>query len=95
MFVIEDELHAETQGEYRNVEEAILELRRRSEVPWDSDPNQAPCMSWRTCGREYMIIEYDDSHSPHKQIQRILALQISSKGIVWHIDPKARQITLL
>ena len=85
MFVIEDELHAEWQGQYHTRKDAIHELKRRSEIPWDSDPNQAPCMSWRTCGRKYILLQYDDSLTPAKQIERVLALEISASGVIWHL----------
>jgi hypothetical protein len=56
MFVIEDELHAEPQaGEFRSLADAVAELKRRALVPWDQEPNRAPCDGWRTCGRSYEI----------------------------------------
>ena len=51
VFVIEDESHAEWAGEFATFEEALAELKRRASLPWDEAPNQAPCTSWRTCGR--------------------------------------------
>jgi hypothetical protein len=35
MFVIEDELHAEHQGEFSDRETAMAELERRTQIPWD------------------------------------------------------------
>jgi hypothetical protein len=64
MFLIEDEIHAEPQGQFASFDEAMVELTRRAEVPWDQPPNVAPCLSWKTCGREYVVIEYDDSRVP-------------------------------
>lgn len=64
MFVIEDEWHAEWVGEYVSREEAHAELRRLAKLPWDEAPNACPCMSWRTCGRRYHIIEFDTSADP-------------------------------
>jgi len=43
MFIIEDELHAEQQGEFPNKELAIAELKRRAHIAWDQRPNIAPC----------------------------------------------------
>ena len=83
MFVIEDERHAEPQGKYVNLEEAVVELRRRSRIPWDEEPNQAPCMSWRTCGRAYELIEYDDTQEPWKKLRSLFALEISAAGVEW------------
>jgi hypothetical protein len=83
MFVIEDESHAEPQGEFATAEEAVAELRRRSLLPWDEAPNVAPCMSWRTCGRRYEVIEYDTSSTPWREIQRQAVLEVSASGAVW------------
>jgi hypothetical protein len=83
MFVIEDEIHAEWQGRYASFEEAIGELQRRAAVPWNLPPNVAPCMSWKTCGREYVIIEFDDSLLPWKPLRRVCVLEVSSSGVKW------------
>jgi hypothetical protein len=83
-FIIEDELHAEQHGEFATIEDAICELRRRAEIPWDRKPNVAPCQSWATCGRLYELIEYDDGPDSGKQLRRRKALEISKDGVVWH-----------
>jgi len=83
LYVIEDELHAEFQGEYSTIERAFAELKRRAEIPWDEIPNRAPCKSWRKCGRSYELIEYDDSQTPYREVRRLLALEISETGIKW------------
>lgn len=57
MFVIEDDEHAEELGRYPHRVDAITELRRLSQLPWDEDPNRAPCQNWQTCGRSYVLIE--------------------------------------
>jgi hypothetical protein len=63
VFIIEDEIHAETQeGEYATFEEAVAELQRRASLPWDVPPNRPPCMSWRTCERRYIIIDLESLH---------------------------------
>jgi hypothetical protein len=80
---IEDEIHAELQGEYASVEEAMAELKRRALIPWDHPPNCAPCTSWKTCGREYLLIEYDDTQTPWKELRRMAMLEISAAGVVW------------
>src|SRR4051812_41266344 len=77
MFIIEDEIHAEQHGEYASFDQALAELRRRASMPWDQPPNAAPCMSWRTCGRKYMVIEYDASRQPWKELRREPVLSIS------------------
>jgi hypothetical protein len=83
MFLIEDEIHAEHQGQFASFDEAMVELRRRAEVPWDQLPNVAPCTNWKNCGREYVVIEYDDSHVPWKEIRRVLVVDLSASGVKW------------
>lgn len=84
MFVIEDEAHAELhQGQFHTREEAVAELLRRSTVPWDEEPNRAPCTNWRNCGRQYEIVEYDDTITPWKELSRGLTLDISAAGVRW------------
>jgi hypothetical protein len=87
MFIIEDELHAEHQdGTFASFEQALAELKRRAALPWDQAPNVAPCTSWRTCGRNYEIIEFDDSALPWKQLSRVPALEVSAKGAKWLLE---------
>jgi len=86
-WVIEDELHAEWHGEFDDISDALAELRRRAQIPWDDEPNQAPCQSWRTCGRRYEIIEFDDAQSHWRELRRMLALEISASGTQWHSPP--------
>ena len=84
MFKIEDEWHAELQeGDYPSLAAAAAELRRLADIPWDQSPNVAPCTSWRTCGRRYEVVEYDTSADPWRQIQRLVVLEIDSRGIRW------------
>ena len=86
-WIIEDEMHAERQGEFDTFGDALAELRRRAEIPWDQEPNQAPCQSWRTCVRRYEIIEFDLTESPWRELSRALALEISASGVQWRIAP--------
>lgn len=84
MFIIEDELHAEPQeGEFSSLTEALQELERRAALPWDKPPNAAPCTSWRTCGRNYEIVEYETSARPWKELRRISAMKIDAAGVKW------------
>ena len=79
MFTIEDEAHCEPQdGKFQTRGEAIAELERRATIPWDVEPNRAPCTSWRTCGRRYEILEYDDAG---EYLSREPVLEISAKGV--------------
>jgi len=84
MFVIEDEIHADLHGEFASLQEAIGELRRRANVPWDELPNRAPCTSSTTCGREYVIVEYDRDR---RELNRLNALEVSASGVKWHLEP--------
>ncbi|MDT7602765.1 MAG: hypothetical protein QOF61_762 [Acidobacteriota bacterium] len=86
-WVIEDEAHSEWQGEFDTLSGALAELRRRAEIPWDQEPNQAPCQSWRTCGRRYEIIEFDATELPWRELSRTLALEISASATKWHSAP--------
>jgi hypothetical protein len=83
MFVIEDEIHAEQHGQFSSFDEALAELRRAAKIPWDEAPNLAPCTSWRTCGREYVILEYDDSSTPWKVLRCVPVLNVSASGVKW------------
>jgi hypothetical protein len=83
LFVIEDETHAEPQGEFDSLQSAVAELRRRAEIAWDRAPNLAPCVEWKTCGRRYEIVEYDSAHSPWREIRRVHALNVSASGVRW------------
>lgn len=82
-FVIEDERHAEPQGEYPSFQDALNELQRRAAIPWDEVPNRAPCTSWPTCGRSYEVIEYDQSQVPWKVLRRVAVLDVSADGVKW------------
>jgi hypothetical protein len=86
MFVIEDEAHAELQGEFESLDGALEELRRRAVISWDVDPNVAPCTSWRTCGRRYEVVEYDTTQVPWRERQRLHVLDVSADGVRW-VDP--------
>ncbi len=84
MFVIEDERHAELQdGKFASLAEAIEELKRRAAIPWNEEPNIAPCTSWRTCGRTYEVVEYDTTSALWKQIQRQALLEVTAEGTKW------------
>lgn len=83
MFTIEDCLHCESDMNFETFEEAIAELTRRAAVPWDQPPNVAPCASWKTCGRDYQVLEYDVSHTPWKLVRSVPVLSISAKGVEW------------
>ena len=88
-FVIEDEWHSEQVGKYTSLDEAWKELKRRATIEWNRSPNVAPCMSWETCGRNYEIIEYEDSVAPWEVVRRITGLVIDSTGLIWGAETPA------
>ncbi len=87
IFVIEDESHAEQIGEFGTFDDALAEVRRRAEMPWDQPPNAAPCTTWKTCGRKYEIVEYDASQTPWRQLSRTRILEVSAEGPKWEKGP--------
>ena len=84
MFVIEDERHAEWQGQFHTLEAALDELKRRAAVAWDQAPNQAPCTNWKNCGRTYEVVEYDESQTPWKELSRRPVLDVSADAVRWY-----------
>jgi len=90
MFYIDDESHAEIQKDgLFSLQEALTELKARAEIPWDHEPNRAPCVGWMKCGRTYEIVEYDETKQPWEELRRFLALEVSAKGVKWSVDPDA------
>jgi hypothetical protein len=88
MFVIEDEAHAEPQGEFETFDDALAQLRLRAAIPWDHEPNRAPCTSWRTCGRRYEVVEYDARQTLRRELDRVLVLEVSATGVRWEPSPE-------
>ena len=87
MFVIEDDWHAEPlKGEYQTLNDAMDELRRLAEIPWDQKPNLAPCTGWRDCGRKYEIVEYDTNNRPWKLLSQHSVLEIDADGVRWNTE---------
>ena len=83
MFVIEDERHAERQGEFASLSAAMDELRRLERVPYGQAPNVAPCAGRRTCGRYYEIVEYDAAAAPWKELHRMPTLTVDAVCASW------------
>jgi hypothetical protein len=83
MFVIEDEIHCDWHGRFAQFDEALAELKHRAALPWNQPPNAAPCVNSHTCEREYVIIEFDDSCSPWKELRRTPVLNVSQAGVTW------------
>ena len=84
MFVVEDEAHPELQdGRFQARQQAIAELEHRAAIPWNEEPNRAPCTTWLDCGRRYELVEYDDTALQWKEFSRNLILDISATGVWW------------
>ena len=83
MVYIEDDIHCEQEGPFGTFADALAELRRRAVIAWDLPPNQAPCTSWRSCGREYHILEYDERSEIPRLLRKAHVLDVSAKGVVW------------
>lgn len=90
MFILEDQIHCE-QEQFATFELALVKVRWLAEAPWDEQPNQAPCMSWRTCGREYWILEYDDTTQPWTLIDSKPIVEIDAKGVRWEAEFEPRE----
>jgi len=81
MFVIDDEAHCELQvGKFPTKVEALSELERRALIPWNEEPNRAPCSNWRSCGRRYPMLERNDEGD---ELSREFVLAVSAKGVEW------------
>ena len=83
IYTIEDEFHAEEQGEYSTYEDALEELKKRKRIPWNQKPNKCPCSSWQTCGRKYEIIEYETNTKPWTKISQKPVLEVSAREVKW------------
>lgn len=83
-FSIEDDVHAEWQGDYASLDDALSELQRRSNLSWDEKPNVCPCTGWKTCERLYTITEYDTSDTTWTPLSEHEVLTISHKVVLWH-----------
>ncbi|HET6326568.1 MAG TPA: hypothetical protein VFG04_17970 [Planctomycetaceae bacterium] len=83
VFVIEDELHAEPHGKFPSFRQAVDELRRLAVIPWNAKPNRAPCSNWKACGRNYEVVEYDESWT---EVRRVSVLEVSASGAKWSDD---------
>ncbi len=83
MFEIEDSLHSQNMGKFSSYEEALDELKKIAKIPFRKKPNKPPCTNWKNCERSYVIIEYDDSQIPWKEIDTKEVLSISNKKVEW------------
>ena len=85
-FVVEDEMHAEICGEYSSFEDAVTEVRRRADIPWNESPNRCPCTARKTCGRNYEVVEYDATKEPWIRLTSTPMLRLSADEVTWLFD---------
>ena len=80
MIFLEDSLHWEGRiGPFETFDEAIAELKRLAKIPWDQEPNRAPCFGWQECGRSYEMIMTTQG----EDIVRTEVLRIFAGGTTW------------
>jgi hypothetical protein len=91
VFNIEDSIHCEHHVGYPTLADAVAELQRLALVPWNESPNLAPCTGWRKCGREWQIVEYDDSTIPWKRLSQETYLEVDANGVRWHRVPNPEE----
>ncbi len=82
-FSLFDEIHCELVDSYPTFADALAEVARRCELPWNASPNRAPCRSWKTCGRKYQIREYT-SKTSSTLLGSCDICDVNSTGIEWH-----------
>lgn len=92
LFVVEDRSHCDWMGRFASFAEAWAELERLAGIAWDAEPNRAPCTNWRTCGREYGILEVETSTQPWTLEQRHEGPQVNAQGVVWPRDREQRDL---
>jgi len=86
-YIIEDQIHCEWIWKYNSISDATSELQRLLKLPWNKDKNLAPCMSYKTCGREYELIEYNIKWDIWDEVSRYPIFDIKSSGIIFHQNP--------
>ncbi len=87
MFIIEDTNHAWRSRHFASLSDAIKELQRLARVPWNEEPNWAPCKQWRTRGPLYQLLEVEYGPPRLKLIRSIEVLRINANEVTWLADP--------
>lgn len=82
-FRIEDEIHADGFREFESFQGALNEVQRLAALPWDSEPVVAPCSSWRTCGRDFEIVEFHKTSPYPTEIARTPIAELRASGLKW------------
>lgn len=78
MFTIYDDIHCDYTGNFETKEAGLAELDRLSKLPWDQEPNTAPCKGWKECGRKWKLIEYDGVIEPLNKERLIAVITVES-----------------
>lgn len=78
-YVSDDDLHCDLYIRFTQFDEAIAEIRRRVALPWDHEDNQASCIGWETCERQYWTFEYGASEH---EVRKLHVATISAGGVV-------------
>jgi len=87
MFFIIDDDHQDMLGEYTSLDFGLAELYRLAGIPYDEDPNRAPCTSWAGCGRAWTL--YDDRVGRGVDLRVVATLTTSQSGHEWSVGPDA------
>lgn len=77
---MEDEFHGEIVGVLRSRAEALVLVERLRDEP-EAEENQPPCTSWRTCRREYYLLEYEDMTNPPLRRDGMFAIDFASAEV--------------
>lgn len=89
MFHIVDEDHGDGTGVFVLLDAALGELKRLARTPWDAWPNRAPCMSWPSCGRWWVISEAPQASDASGPWRVVVTLAVSQAGTRWFVGPDA------
>ena len=79
-FVLEDDIHAEYIAEFDTFDSALKKAEELAALPWDDEQNKCPCSSWKTCERQYDIVEFQVIGDNWGEINRTEVFKISSAG---------------
>lgn len=78
-YVISEKYHCWIHWEFDTFEDALCELHRKIDLPWDNEENRCPCTSWKTCSMYYEVCKYNWSHLLSSED----IVEISSKWVDW------------
>lgn len=82
-WVLRDDLHDESFGEFATREQAMAAANRLVALPWDDPQIRAPCTNWRSCGRDFWLESHDPSAGPGSRPHGEFVASIRADGIRW------------